>query len=235
MVCKVLLFYQRQTNKRLQGPMSVIVEFQVPSADFRLGEILRVEGVSSIELESLVPVGQATVPLFWVYDTTDESFVASVEEHPDVNKTATIDTLDDRALFKLDWDANQDRIFAGIDEYDGQLLSALGTPDVWEFELRFQAHADLSEFTNHCESGGISVDIVRVYRPTAPDSGPWYGLTNCQREALALAVRSGYYSIPRGCTTKDIAADLDISDQAVTERLRRAIASLATNTLITAE
>ncbi|ERH08307.1 MAG: putative DNA binding protein [halophilic archaeon J07HX64] len=215
--------------------MSVIVEFQVPSADFRLGEILRVEGVSSIELESLVPVGQATVPLFWVYDTTDESFVASVEEHPDVNKTATIDTLDDRALFKLDWDANQDRIFAGIDEYDGQLLSALGTPDVWEFELRFQAHADLSEFTNHCESGGISVDIIRVYRPTEPDSGPWHGLTNRQREALTLAVRSGYYSIPRGCTTKDIAADLGISDQAVTERLRRAIASLATNTLITAE
>jgi predicted DNA binding protein len=215
--------------------MSVIVEFQVPSVDFRLGEILQVEGVSSVELESLVPVGQATVPLFWVYDTTDESFVASVEEHPDVNRTATVDTFEDRALFKLDWDANQDRIFAGIEEYNGQLLSALGTPDVWEFELRFQTHADLSEFTSHCESGGISVDVARVYRPTVPDSGPWYGLTDRQREALALAVRSGYYSIPRGCTTKDIAADLDISDQAVTERLRRAIASLATNTLIAAE
>ncbi|WP_249361517.1 helix-turn-helix domain-containing protein [Haloterrigena sp. H1] len=33
----------------------------------------------------------------------------------------------------------------------------------------------------------------------------------------------GYYDIPRGCTTAELADELGISDQAVTERLRRAI------------
>lgn len=44
--------------------MSVIAEFRVPTADFELGRVLRVDGTSSIEPDSLVPVGEATVPLF---------------------------------------------------------------------------------------------------------------------------------------------------------------------------
>jgi predicted DNA binding protein len=215
--------------------MSVIVEFRVSSTDFALGRILCVEGVSTIELESLVPVGEATVPLFWIHESTRDSFVSSVQNHAAVHNTSTVDVFEDRILFTLDWDAKQDHIFAGIAAHNGQLLSAVGTPDRWEFELRFRSHSDLSAFTGHCEDNGASIEVVRVYRPTTPDAGPWYGLTNPQREALTLAVESGYYDIPRGCTTKDLAAELGISDQAVTERLRRAIASLATHTLIAPE
>jgi hypothetical protein len=215
--------------------MSVIVEFRVSSSDFELGQILSIEGVSTVELESLVPVGEAAVPLFWIHNSTESSFVESVQDHPAVNNTSAVDVFEDRTLFTLDWDANQDHIFAGISEYEGQLLSAVGTPSRWEFELRFRSHEDLSAFTSHCESDGMSLEVARVYRPTPPDLGPWYGLTSRQREALTLAVDSGYYDIPRGCTTKDLAADLGISDTAVTERLRRAIASLTLHTLLAPE
>ena len=215
--------------------MSVIVEFQVSASEFELGTILQVEGVSTVELESLVPIDNETVPLFWIYDSTQDSFVSSVQRHPAVNETSKMDVFEDQTLFTLDWDANQDRIFTGIMRFDGQLLSAIGTQRGWKFEIRFHSYDDLSAFTEHCESDGISVDVLRVYQPTSPDAGAWYGLTDRQREALTLAVKSGYYNIPRGCTTKDIAGDLGISDQAVTERLRRAIASLATNALLTTE
>ena len=60
----------------------------------------------------------------------------------------------------------------------------------------------------------------------------WYGVTQPQRETLMRAVQRGYYSIPRQMSTQDLAEDLDISDQAVTERLRRAIVTLTENTLI---
>jgi predicted DNA binding protein len=77
--------------------------------------------------------------------------------------------------------------------------------------------------------------VIRVYNPTTPDAGPWYGLTTAQREALVLAVESGYYDIPRTCTTVEVAEELGISDQAVTERLRRAIVNLVDNSLLVAE
>jgi predicted DNA binding protein len=216
-----------------QGPMSIIVEFQVPSAAFELGRILDIEDISVIELESLVPVGESTVPLFWIHDSTRDSFVSSVQEHPAVNDTSTVDQFDDRVLFTLDWDADRDHIFAGIGQHDGQLLSAVGTPRCWEFEIRFRSHDDLSAFMDHCEDADIAVDITRMYHPTEGGTGPWYGLTDRQRETLILAVEAGYYDIPRGCTTKDLADQIGISDQAVTERLRRAIASLTTSALIT--
>jgi predicted DNA binding protein len=50
-----------------------------------------------------------------------------------------------------------------------------------------------------------------------------------------LTVLKGYYDIPRGCTTNELADDLGISDHAVTERLRRAIVMLVTYTLHPAE
>jgi predicted DNA binding protein len=46
-----------------------------------------------------------------------------------------------------------------------------------------------------------------------------------------FAVEQGYYSLPRGASTVAIADEFDISDQAATERLRRAIDTLVSNTL----
>ena len=215
--------------------MSVIAEFRVPSADFELGRILRVDGMSSIELESLVPTGDATVPLFWIHNSTRDSFVETVQRHPAVNNASEVDEFKDRTLFTLDWDANQDHVFRGIGANEGQLLSAVGTPGAWDFELRFPNHDALSEFTAHCEDAQVSLEVSRVYNPTTPDVGPWYGLTEPQRKAIRLAVDIGYYDIPRGCTTKDLADELGISDQAVTERLRRAIVALVTYTLVPSE
>ena len=215
--------------------MSVIAEFRVPSSDFELGRILDVEGITSIELENLVPIGEATVPLFWIHNSTRHSFLESVQRHPAVTSAAEVDVFDDRALVTLDWDANHDHLFEGITESEGQLLSATGTRDSWEFELRFPDHDALSEFRTHCEDAQISLEVQRVYNPTKPDAGPWYGLTELQREAIMLAAQTGYYDIPRGCTTKELADELGISDQAVTERLRRAIVSLVTYTLVHSE
>jgi predicted DNA binding protein len=48
-----------------------------------------------------------------------------------------------------------------------------------------------------------------------------------------LAVRRGYYDIPRRTSMGELAAELGISDQAVSERLRRAIVALVRNTMPT--
>jgi predicted DNA binding protein len=215
--------------------MSVITEFRIPARNFELGRILTVEGMSSIELESLVPVGTATVPLFWIHNSTRDSFVENVQQHPAVNTAREVDAFEDRTLFTLDWDANQDYLFGGIEEYQGQLLRAVGTAEEWEFELRFPSHDAFNAFTRYCEDAQMSLTPMRVYNPSQSGAGPWYGLTELQRETIILAVEMGYYEIPRSCSTEDLAAELGISDQAVTERLRRAIESLVTYTLLPSE
>ncbi len=222
-------------NLDVQVNMSVIAEVLIPSDDFELGQILSLEQASAIELETLVPSGDATVPLFWVYEPVENNFLDTVGRYPTVNSVTEVDVFDDRTLFKLDWDASQDRLFRCLLEQDGQILSATGSPEEWNFEIRFSDREALSQCRDCCESAHISLDLTRVYNPADPEEGPWYGLSEPQREALTLAVRRGYYDIPRGCTTAELADELGISDQAVTERLRRAIGEFGRHALLTPE
>ncbi|MEF8779217.1 MAG: helix-turn-helix domain-containing protein [Haloferacaceae archaeon] len=215
--------------------MSVITEVRIPSDDFELGQILGLEQASAIELETLVPSGGATVPLFWVYEPVSNGFLDAVERYPTVNSVTEVDVFEDRTLFRLDWDASQDHFFQCILTHDGQILSATGSPEGWNFEIRFSDRDALSRCQDCCEDAHVSLEITRVYNPTDPEAGPWYGLSAPQREALTLAVRMGYYDIPRGCTTAALADELGISDQAVTERLRRAIGTFGRHALLMPE
>ncbi|WP_433630264.1 helix-turn-helix domain-containing protein [Halomicrococcus sp. NG-SE-24] len=214
--------------------MSVIAEVRIPPDDFELGQILDLDEVSAIELETLVPSGDVTVPLFWVYDPVD-GVLDTIERYPTVNSLTEVDVFEDRTLFRLDWDASQDHLFQCILDHGGQISSATGASEGWDFEIRFSHREALSQCRTCCEDAHISLEIIRVYNPTDPGVGPWYGLSEPQREALLLAVRMGYYDIPRGCTTEELADELGISDQAVTERLRRAIGAFVRHALLTPE
>jgi len=213
--------------------MSVITEVRISSDDFELGKILNLEGASAIELETLVPSVNATVPLFWVYEPIRDGFLDTVERYPTVNSVTAVDEFEDRTLIKLDWDASQDHLFRCILEHDGQILSATGSPKEWNFEIRFSERESLSQCQDCCADAHITLDLTRIYNPVDPKVGPWYGLSKPQREALTLAVRMGYYDIPRGCTTAELADELGISDQATTERLRRAIGAFTRHALLT--
>ena len=215
--------------------MSVITEVRIPPDDFELGQILSLEEASAIELETLVPSGSVTVPLFWVYEPVENGFLETVERYPTVNSVTEVDVFEDRTLFRLDWDASQDHLFQCIIKHGGQILGATGTTEGWDFELRFSCRESLSKYQSCCEDAHISLEMIRIYNPSEPEAGPWYGLSEPQREALTLAVRMGYYDIPRGSTTAELATELGISDQAVTERLRRAIGTFARHALLTPE
>lgn len=215
--------------------MSVIAEVRIPPDNFELGQILDLNEASAVELETLVPSGNVTVPLFWVYEPVENGFLDTVQRYPTVNSVTEVDVFEDRTLFRLDWDASQDHLFQCIFDHEGDILSATGTSDGWDFEIRFSHRETLSQCQTCCEDAHISLKIIRVYNPTDPGAGPWYGLSEPQREALMLAVRMGYYDIPRGCTTKELADKLGISDQAVTERLRRAIGAFTRYALFTPE
>jgi predicted DNA binding protein len=76
------------------------------------------------------------------------------------------------------------------------------------------------QFRRTCVENDVDVSIDRVYRPTGDELHP-VELTDEQREALVLARREGYFDVPRGITLEELGTMLDISRQAVSNRLRR--------------
>lgn len=215
--------------------MSVIVELSIAPDEFELGRILVLSGATNLTLETMVPLGERSIPFFRLYDDGFDSFEASVREHPAVDQLELVNRHGDESLYALDWLTADDAFLTTIREADAHLLEATGAPDRWQFELRFPSHEHVSGFAADCADADIDFEIDRIFNPTRPDAGPWYGLSEPQRETLVAAVERGYYAIPREVSTKELAEELGVSDQAVTERLRRAIGTLTRNALLSLE
>lgn len=212
--------------------MSVIVEATVPSDGFELGQILWVEESTKLTLEKMVPLGGKPTPFVRVRNDVRETFERSVRDHSSVNRIKLANAHEGESLYALDWEPSQDALLRRLLDLDAVLLSGTGTADTWGLEIRFPSHEALSEFQDYYLEESIPISVERIYNPTKPDAGPWYGLTAIQRETLIHAGKSGYYSLPRQISTQELADNFDISDQATTERLRRGIETLLSNTLL---
>ena len=75
-----------------------------------------------------------------------------------------------------------------------------------------------------------SFRLRRLTRDGEPEP-PGDGLTDRQREALRAAHEMGHFEVPRGASLEEVAAELDISASALSERLRRAQTRLVRETV----
>lgn len=212
--------------------MSVIADVEFAPQAFELGRIFETDADLHLEIERVVPLGETIIPFVWVYDGGISGFVDRVQNHPSVEKFEIRESHDNRNLYAFEWESSRDLVLEGIQSVDGSLLEGTGTADRWRFEIRFPDHEALTAFQEFCIDANIEFEVVRIYNPTKPEAGPWYGLTQPQREALVLATEEGYFDIPRQISTKELGRQLGISDQAVTERLRRGMSRLMAHTLM---
>lgn len=96
------------------------------------------------------------------------------------------------------------------------------------FQLRFPTDAAASQFQQQCHETGLTIDVTSVHDTSRSGAARPDELTTPQRDLLELALGSGYFAIPRQATLVELAEELGVSDQAASERLRRAQRKLAT-------
>jgi predicted DNA binding protein len=211
--------------------MSVIAEFSIEADQFLLGRIIADFPDIAVEIERVVPTGNRIMPYIWGYGEDLDEFVTAMQEHPNVKSITAVDQVDNQALYKIEWEDPTEQLIAGIAETTATILKA-HSDDMWTFEIRFEDHEGLAAFNEYCVSHSIEFRLERVSALT--DSEYFqesYALTEPQYEALSLAVERGYFEIPREVTYKELADELDISEQAVSERVRRATNKVLRSTM----
>lgn len=95
---------------------------------------------------------------------------------------------------------------------------------------------NLTEFYDDLVADGFDVDVRTKREVRAPtQSAPLLALedvlpelTGRQREVLTLAVEEGYYDLPRGVATADLADELGLGRRTTEDHLRRAEKKLVT-------
>jgi predicted DNA binding protein len=200
--------------------MSVIAEFTIDADEFLLGEILDRDPVAHIEMERIVPTSRRLMPYVWVHGGEFDQFEAAIRASDHVKDITELDRVDGSGLYRIKWEDEAESLISGMAESKATILEARGK-DEWFFRIRFETHAGLTEFHNFCREHDIGVELERVYTLTDEDTTYRFELTDAQRRTLYQAVKDGYFEVPRRTTLSEVGDKLGITEQSVSENLRR--------------
>jgi hypothetical protein len=207
----------------------LVVEFAVPAVDFLLAETL--EGLSSpvLEFEQLVPSGEPLLPYLWL-DGDATAFEEAAVNDPTVASIRRVAAFDAGSLYRVEWADAVDGLVSWLRRADAVVLGAETADGRWQVKLRVDSRSSLGDLQAYCRDRDVAIEVRRLYELTEPKLGQ-FDVSEKQREILVLALRMGYFDIPRGATLEEVASRLDISSKAASERLRRGQSSLVGNTL----
>jgi predicted DNA binding protein len=212
--------------------MSIIVEFEATHPGLTMYEALH--RVPDMELELIQQV--ATDPknplLFvWAQGGNFEAFEAALAEDPTVGEVLQFSEHEDQLLYRIQaTDAAEVVIYPIWVELGADLLESRWRNGWWHDRMRFPDRETFKELRDWFGELGVEFELRgiytdREYRENAA------GLTPEQREALVSAYETGFFEVPRESSMHDLAESLGISDQAVSERLRRGYGRLVEATL----
>jgi len=117
----------------------------------------------------------------------------------------------------------------------GELLDCRGSDGRWEVEMRFPDRDSFGRYHDSRANEGVSLELQRLAADDRQhrDRDRGSTLTDAQREALARAgLRIRVLRGSRETGLSEIAAQLGISNQAVSERLRRGQAQLIADRVV---
>lgn len=201
--------------------MSVILEFSIDPDAFVLGRALSGTPNIELELERVVPTENDVMPFVWATGDELTSFEETVRDSPAVEELLPLDRVGTSALYRITWRNYGEDLMTGIAETEATVLEGRAT-ETWTFRLRFNNHDKLTHLYNYLTEHDIDVHVERTYTLTEDsDRGRRFGLSREQREALVLALQRGYFETPSETSLDELAGELDISRQAVSDRIRR--------------
>jgi predicted DNA binding protein len=213
--------------------VSIIVEVTVPADTFALGHALGVAPAVSVSAERMSSHARnEALPYLWAVDGTEQldTLETAADDDDTVETFDCVDRSEPARLYHVIWsDAVSDRLRSVLDNH-GVILEADARADTWHLKFRFNTHDDVQTFRDTFIGSRTGVTVERLFSPETPRQGE-YNLTARQQRAVLAAFKQGYFNAPRDVELRDLADEFDISTNAMSERLRRAVSTLVSNTI----
>lgn len=170
---------------------------------------------------------------FTAYGAQLAEFEAALADDPTVAEYTALEAFDTQAHYVVTYAESAD-IAGTYHVAVEQDISYLTTriQDGGHFvRARVPDRDALSVLRSHCRENDLCFELKRIYREETADEDP-HALTDAQHEALLLAYERGYFDSPRVTNLTEIADELDISRQALADRLRRGHKRLLEATIV---
>ncbi|WP_254764597.1 helix-turn-helix domain-containing protein [Natrinema marinum] len=204
--------------------MSTIAELTVPAAEFALRHTLEVIDDLGVEIERVVAHDPDHV-MPYVWFSGDEAALAgladALRDDPSVEEAERLTDLGGERLYRMHWVDDVTVMLHLLTEERATVLEARSENERWRFRVLFPERDALSRTYEFATERGLQIEIQKIHRLEENRQGR-IGLTDAQYETLVAALERDYYEIPRGMDMDGLSDELDISHQALSERLRRA-------------
>ncbi|MFW6376939.1 MAG: helix-turn-helix domain-containing protein [archaeon] len=103
--------------------------------------------------------------------------------------------------------------------------------DHWRFRIQFPDEESFQRYVAYREERSVDFRPKLLARTEPVTNTERFGLTAGQRQSLVHAHKNGFFQVPRACTLEELAADYEVTHQALSERLRRGMGALVEATL----
>lgn len=149
--------------------------------------------------------------------------MADIQADSTISDVQVVDELPARALIRFQWSSDDSPVFELLSKVNAPVIDAEGNRNGWTLNVRFPSSDTLRDFYQICGQRDLGIEIRDAYETEATSWDERFGLSNKQSETLKTALAAGYFDIPREITLQELAEDIGVSEQAVSERLRRAL------------
>lgn len=186
----------------------------------------------AIYVQESIPSDSPAQMAFWAVGDV-ACFEAAMDDDDTVEAYDALATASDRTLYRIEIaEAARSKLtYQSFVDADGVVLSSTADADGWHVRARFSDKGALNAHRDRCREMGVGFTLDSVYTTDESADDSTMALTPPQREVLVAASEMGYFEIPRRATAGDIGDRLGITRQAVSERLRRALATVVERAL----
>lgn len=152
-----------------------------------------------------------------------------------VARWESVGGTDTRSLYRIRLTVQASSSFHYHDWTDGRavFVAAERDSDGWTVDGYYPERSVLKQFAAGCEANDVQFELLEVSDSDRLRNTRQFGLSDVQVETMLTALDRGYYSVPRQVNLEELADPLNVSHQAVSERLRRGVGSLIRNTVAT--
>ena len=213
--------------------MSTIAELSIPAAEFALADTLDAFPDAKFETERVVAhETDRIMPFVWATgDIERDRLDEALADDPSVEEFTELAAFDEEWFYRMEWVEDIRIVLHVLLDQEATVLDADGRDGEWHLRILFPDRDSLSATYDFSQEEGLTMTVERIYDLNGGDRDR-YGLTDLQHETLVAAVEAGYFDIPQESTLDELADDLDITHQALSERLHRGHKTLIENALV---
>lgn len=203
--------------------MTLVGEFDIPRDQFILRDTLSSLPNLRLRLLRVAITDTAVSPLILVTPTEEEAVVdETIRADASLENVQQLATFESTQLYRAEWNEQVESEANALTTDRGDILQAAADPSGWRLTAHFTDRDAFDNFLGHLHEDEITFTLHRLGEMDRSPVGIQYGLTPKQHDALFTAWQMGYYELPRAVSLDAVADRLGISQQAVSQRLRRA-------------